>query len=377
MALKLFRKDVMQVFYKKALPYAGSLGVISDIATPVASFADYFTILAALSCFALSIYWFFFANRELSWSMDFGFMPRALVYAGMCFAVFGFFSVTQAMTETKKKGVLAAIVPGISEIQQSIFRLEKTTQEISQKLDRIEENLGKKYGVEELQVLVDQEMWEEVLVHLEDIEPTQRKGEWKALLFEAANGYLYDMDLYEDVAKAHHNVTELFKRYKFLKKNEEAMQYRQKIGLRFIKHCLSQEPPVDCEPASMAFIKYDSKSLEDLAMKVGNVTTYLRFPRAAVPFFHLAINSENKETHCKHERVKIAIDNGVMGASNSINMKLTKELAKLCAQEMYAHWTTRLKDKLSQKRKPTAMQTKEFCEQMDFISRKHKHCKTR
>ena len=85
-------------------------------------------------------------------------MPRALIYSCMSLMVFGFFSVSQAVTKSSGNGVIAHIVPGIDELQKSVFRLEETTKEMNAKLDRIEDQIDKKYTLKEIKILVDQEM---------------------------------------------------------------------------------------------------------------------------------------------------------------------------------------------------------------------------
>ncbi len=328
---KIVSSDALKSLGRRAVPFAGSVGVISDVATPLASFTDYLTILAGLVAVILGVYWFFFFNKDQDWSLDKGFMPRALIYAGLCTMVFGFFSLGQTLSGNDDRGFVATVIPGITKIQESVFRLEKTTQEMSQKLDRIEDQIDKKYTVKELKILADQEMWDEAMAHLEDIPPLQRDQPWRDVLEQIIVGWLYDMEIHEDIDYAYQQVRDTFQRFKVLKKSPQAMSYRKKIGLRYLKKCLQQNKPLkDCHPASMAFIRYDRNSVADLGFEVGKLTTYYRIHRGAIEYFHLALNEENKDQFCQEERLQLAITNGFYGFEGSQNMQQSQDLASLC-----------------------------------------------
>ena len=182
MKKNLLSKNTVKQTYKKVLPFAGSIGVISDVAAPMASFSVYFTIGAAVLTFLLGFYWVRFHSDDQKWSLDSGLMPRGLVYSSLSFVVFSFFSVSQAVTGSEDKGVMAKMIPGIDKVQESLFQIEKTTKEMNVKLDRIEEQMDKKYTLAELNILADQEMWEEALEHMEDIPPLKRGSDWKKTL---------------------------------------------------------------------------------------------------------------------------------------------------------------------------------------------------
>lgn len=373
MAHRIFNVTMFKIFMKKVLPYAGTLGVISDIATPLASFADYFTILAVFTTITLSVYWFFFANRSSDWSMEQGFMPRALVYAGMSFMVFGFFSVSQAITKTSQKGLIANIVPGIAEIQKSVFRLEKTTKEMNAKLDRIEDQIDKKYTLEEIKILTDQEMWDEALAHIEDTHPLKRGEDWRAALGEIAEGWLYDQEIAEDWDKAHQETSVLFKRFKVLKKNPEAMKYRKKIGLRYLEKCLRAKPLKDCHPASIAFIRYDKNSVEDLGFAVGRLTSYHRFIRWSLEYYDFALNEETKDKYCQDNRLQAAIENGWYGFPGDRNMQLTKRMSGLCFEQMEATFRKGLDEYIEKPRK-LASSSQMICDLFKEQGADHEAC---
>lgn len=339
---KIFNSDTAKLFYKKILPFSGAIGALSDVASPLASFSNYLTLGAGIAAIILGVYWIFIRDKSKEWSIDKGFMPRALVYAGLSAMVFGLFAIGQAFTGTDDRGMIAQVVPGIAKIQESVFRIEKTTAEMNEKLDRIEDNIDRKYSLKEMKILIDQEMWDEAITHLEDTPPLQRDEQWKSILYEVAVGWLYDMEIHEDLDHSYKSVRNLFQRFKVLKKSPEAMKYRKKIGLRYIDKCLSDRNLQDCESVSNHFIRYDRRSVEDLGFAVGKLTTYHRLHRGAIPYFALAVNEDTADQYCSEERLHLAIQNGFYGYDNSENMKQSIRLANLCFDQVKDHFMKHL-----------------------------------
>ncbi|MEO0336654.1 MAG: hypothetical protein AAF202_09670, partial [Pseudomonadota bacterium] len=339
---------------KRITPIAGAFGVVSDVASPVVEFSnklpfkglvDVITAILAFATAALAVYWFMVVKKNLKENED-SMIPEILTTSIIATLVFSFFSFGQVITGSKKKGLVAAVVPGVSNLQKSLFQLEANQKEMKNKLSNIEEQIEKIekiYTIEDLERLADQEYWEEVIAHLDDVKALERDERWQAVLEASVVGWMDTLVNKEDTQKAYEESSDVFNRFKTIKKNDEAMMLKEKVGMRYIKTCLAAQPLKDCRPVSNEFIAYDKKRRADLAVKVGNLTSYMRNARWASQYYDLALEQNNgKEFVCQDDRLPVVVMSGMYGMKEEI--KMANKLWDSCPEMINRYALKRIED---------------------------------
>lgn len=346
MARGLARLLWMQRSFKKMIPLVSGMGVVTDVANPLVNLSEYppltgltdlLTALLAIATLGMTIYWFSIGRKKLQ-DVDQPLFVKVFAYCIIATLVFGFFSFSQAITDSQDRGVVAKYIPGIKSMQESLFRLEKTTQEMNKKLDKIESDvalLDKKYTLEDLEILADQEYWDEVIEHLEDIPALNRGERWQAVVEKAAIGWLEPMLYSENIEEAHLKVKDFFNRFKTLKKSDEAMELKEELGMKYLEICLRAKPLRDCYNASMSLIIYHRGRVVDIARRVANLTTYERLPRGAMPFYAHGLKRAGGDVVainkiCDDDRVSLAVYSGFLDFERSPFYKQAIEVLKIC-----------------------------------------------
>lgn len=159
-----------------------------------------------------------------------------------------------------------------------------------------------KYTMEDLRALAENDGWGELLEHVEDIRPRDRKKEWRSMLEKAAIGQLGILESqkkrYEGLAASEQILT----RFTVLKKSKPYMKKRAEVGLIAFKECFSNRYGANrCASDLMDFIKVDPKNT-DLAFSAGKVVTgdAGKLWQAGPEFFVLAMtDKKNRKRWCK------------------------------------------------------------------------------
>ncbi|MCB0366897.1 MAG: hypothetical protein H6624_02745 [Bdellovibrionaceae bacterium] len=360
--------------FKRVTPLASAVGAAADFASPLGNYSDYLSWITGAATFALLIYWLSFRQRAKSEEVEASIIPKALIYCGASAVIFTGISISKASADTSDTGLIASHVPALANLQKSLFRLEETAKEMNTKLDRIEDNvnqLKKVYTIEQIQKLEEQEIWEDVITHLEDIDPLKRDDEWQRLLENSVYEYMRDLDRRQEHQKAGEVANDVFEKYKTLKRSDRAMKLRNKLLIHRIKACYqSREPMEDCRPRALGMIEYHPKYRAEMGFEVGKLVTYYRWHRAALPFFDIALQEDAREDYCAEERLALAVVNGFGGSDTDPDTKLAPLLANKC----FPHIKDALAKELSANPKGTRF-ADALCAIFKSNKAKHSHCK--
>lgn len=186
----------------------------------------------------------------------------------------------------------------------------------------------KKYTLEDLNALIEQEEWGEFLSHAKDVAPGKRKGQWKTNVEKAAIGALDDA-VKQGPIQAFSFANNLGQQFKTLKKSKPYMKHRGEVGLASLKGCFAQRYSVGCYDVLKLFVEGDPKNVE-LNYQAGKMARLNMNHRAAVPFMARAVKhakGKKKSEICKDEDTALAVVNA-FNAPKSDNTKMAKELFK-------------------------------------------------
>jgi len=163
----------------------------------------------------------------------------------------------------------------------------------------------KSYTMEDLSALAENEGWAEILEHIEDVQPRDRKQPWKDLLEKAAIGYLDTLasqkKKYEGLGSAESIIT----RFPVLKKSKAYMDKRADVGILAFEECFANSwAGPQCVEQLREFVKADPSN-DELAFKAGKVVTDVgKMWQAGPPFFVGAVSDPKaKKDRCKDEDV--------------------------------------------------------------------------
>lgn len=353
---------------------AGAVAAAADFASPLGDFSDYLSWGTGALCLVLLVYWKTARRKVPQAEVETSLIPKAIVYCATSAIIFGVISISKASADTPKEGLLASYIPGLIGLQKAIFRLEEVTKEMNVKIGKIEtevSQLKKIYTIEQIQKLEEQEIWQDVVTHLEDIEPLARDEEWQRLLENSVFQHLKDLERRQELDLAAEVADKTFEKYKTLKRSERAMKLRNKIGLRNLEVCLQASQPLrDCHPLSIRFIEYDEKYRTELGLATGILTTYHRFHRGGLPYFAIALEEAASPAVCANERFALAVQNALSGPESDELTQLSRQLAGKCFTQLKSVLAGELA--AAEKRSPLAVS---LCRMFKQHQAKHPKCK--
>lgn len=168
--------------------------------------------------------------------------------------------------------------------------------------------LPSKYTMEDLRALGQSQSWAELLEHVEDVRPSERKGEWSGLLEKAAVGYLETFAAQKKYAEAQMGADSLLSRFPALKQAKSFMAKRTEVGLASLGQCF-RDPyaAAQCVEAVDAFTKVDPTDLE-LAFRGAKLIVDVGRMRApATPLFARSLgDKKQRAARCKDGSLKEA-----------------------------------------------------------------------
>ncbi len=163
-----------------------------------------------------------------------------------------------------------------------------------------------KYSMQDLQALMEQESWVELLAHLNDISPSKRKGKWLKWAEAAAINELEAQANTDEPMNAVMLADNMLKNVTPLKKSRKFMNKRAEVGIKGFKSCFRNTySGPQCAKMLRAFVALDKKNRE-LQFNAGKLARRGVQSWVAVEFFAPAIGKGNK-TYCADEDVSIAV----------------------------------------------------------------------
>lgn len=166
-----------------------------------------------------------------------------------------------------------------------------------------------KYTMEDLRALGESQSWGELLEHVEDVRPSERKKEWKDLLDRAAIGQIDSLLGQKRLPEAHATAEQLMTRFGLLKQSKSFMKKRADAGLEVFGECFGNNYAVNqCIDQLEAFTKVDEKDA-DLAFRAGKLVVERgRMYPSASPFFARAFEDKAvRAAGCKDPSVEAAV----------------------------------------------------------------------
>jgi hypothetical protein len=128
-----------------------------------------------------------------------------------------------------------------------------------------------KYTMEDLKALAESESWNELLEHVEDVRPSERKQAWRALLEKAAAGSLDLLLAQKKDQEALLSADQHLVRFPTLKQSKPFMSKRAEAGLAVYGDCLAEaHGSLRCVDDLDTFVKADPNEGE-LAFRAGKV----------------------------------------------------------------------------------------------------------
>jgi hypothetical protein len=166
-----------------------------------------------------------------------------------------------------------------------------------------------KYTLEDLRALGESQSWGELIEHVEDVRPSERKKEWKDLLDRAAIGQIDSLREQKRAQEAHATAEQLMTRFGILKQSKPFMKKRGEAGLEVFAECMSNAyGGAQCIEQLEAFVGVDNKDAE-LAFQAGKLVVERgRMYPPASPFFARAFEDKSvRSSGCKDPSVQAAV----------------------------------------------------------------------
>lgn len=192
-----------------------------------------------------------------------------------------------------------------------------------------------KYTMEDLKALGESQGWAELLEHIEDVRPSERKGPWKDLLEKAAIGVMSQLRDQKKNAEGLGTSEALLGRFPALKQSKGFMAVRQETGLGALSECFQDAYAGQrCFDELDRFLKADPNDAA-LAFAAGKMVVEKgRLYAAAPPYFAKGLAAPAvRKTGCKDPSVKDAVLRAFGQPPDYENVKAANQVA---FQQCYA-----------------------------------------
>lgn len=198
------------------------------------------------------------------------------------------------------------------------------------------------YGLSDLEVLTQEENYQEFFEHALDVRPSERQDAWKDMLAKMSEGYTRQILAKSEITKQQFSHIESLYTWPALKGDDVFKGLRQEIGLRYLKSCAKGETP--CWKDIKAFWEVDQKDAE-LAFKLAELTLPLK--EKDIPtwtFLDVALKSPLSEFYCQKEFVldalwkKLEIDYIRLGTEGNFLKKIDETTHPDCLIS-FNRWT--------------------------------------
>jgi hypothetical protein len=190
------------------------------------------------------------------------------------------------------------------------------------------------YRLADLEVLTQEENYEEFFSHALDILPSERQESWKGMLSKMADGFTRQILSKSSISQGHFKKIESLFTWPALKADDIFKGQRNEIGLRYLKNCLKQEKP--CWDELKDFWEADQKD-PDNAFKLAELTLHFdQKPISTWTFMEGALKSPLSEFYCKKDFVveavwqKLAIDYIRLGEKGDFLKKIDETVHPDC-----------------------------------------------
>ena len=165
-----------------------------------------------------------------------------------------------------------------------------------------------KYTIEDLKVLDKESKYAEIIDHLNDVRPSQRNDEWKAIQHRAAIKTLEKQLASEDPYLALDFADQMLDA---MRDSKEFMKLRSQAVIGGIQACYRDSYySSECTDKLTAQVKQTPDDRE-LAFQAGKMVRLKANSAAAVPFFLMALKGGENKVGCADEDVLLAVTSGL------------------------------------------------------------------
>jgi hypothetical protein len=203
------------------------------------------------------------------------------------------------------------------------------------------------YTLEDLEVLAQENNFQEYLDHALDIRPSLRLDNWKSMTAKMADLYSRHILVGPEIQKKDFYRTESLYAWPTLNIDDVFKLRRQEIGLRYLKSCLKDEKP--CWEVLEKFWQ-DSNSDPEVGFKISEILSTHKDAPAMWKYLSSSLKSPLSEFYCKKEFVqktlwnKLEIDYIRLATQGDLLKKIDEtihpdcllELNKVSYQKLYA-----------------------------------------
>lgn len=190
------------------------------------------------------------------------------------------------------------------------------------------------YSMVDLEVLTQEENFEEYFKHALDIRPSERKEAWKTMTSKMAEGISKKILLKSEITKQEFLKIESLFKWPTLKSDDVFKLNRQEIGLRFIKSCLKTES--SCWGEIKTFWESDQQDSE-VSFKLAELTLNVKeAPITTWSFLEAPLKGALSEFYCRKDFVlksiwgKFEIDYIRLGINGDLLKKIDETLHPDC-----------------------------------------------
>lgn len=197
----------------------------------------------------------------------------------------------------------------------------------------------KAYTMEDITALVENEGWQEILSHANDIAPRDRKDQWKKAVEAAGIGALENAKM-KNPQEAFGAAYSLPDQFPTLKKSKRFMKLRSSVGVESMDECFKQRYGIgQCMKILDSFLAADPKNA-DAHLKAGKMVRLRTTPHAsAAPYFAKALRAQKDKkavrSYCADDDLRLAAISGLGQPSDWPQVKDANEIIfKHCYKEL-------------------------------------------
>ncbi len=165
-----------------------------------------------------------------------------------------------------------------------------------------------KYTMEDLVALDESSDWGELIKHLEDVRPSKRKAQWKAMAERAAIGRVDEFVKRNEKQQAYAEAERILLEVTVLKKSRKFLDKRSEVGLTMFKDCLSHRGGKPCVDGLKGLVNTDPTNAK-LAFEAGKAVRLGFNAGSALPFFAGTLKKNDKR--CSDGDVILSVKNGL------------------------------------------------------------------
>lgn len=190
------------------------------------------------------------------------------------------------------------------------------------------------YSLADLEVLAQENSYEEFFKHALDIRPSERQDAWKTYVVKMGDGLSRQTLGKAQITRNDFLKIEKLHLWPVLKSDDVFRLRRQEIGVKYLKQCLKESSP--CWDDLKAFWQQDKTDAE-IAFKLAELTKpYKDSPYTSWQFLEVSLKSNLSEFYCKKEFVmealwgKIEIDYIKLGPKGDLLTKIDQTIHPDC-----------------------------------------------